>query len=112
MPSDMAMHKPRAWIIRFESDDEISTCGQQSDVSAGWIVSLDMLDRFAGDISLSRLGEERKVVAVQVDGVRDTGDESIWHRFQIRASNDEFDPCLVLVVVLNDDQVVIPIHRI
>lgn len=68
VPRDMAMHKPRAGIVRDERDDQVARCRQHSDVPARRVLVLEGL----GIVEDAGAGaEDVEVVAVQVDRVRD-----------------------------------------
>jgi hypothetical protein len=73
MERNMAVHEPQAWIVRFEGQHEIPLDGQCRRVAARGVVHLE-----DGDVAVpglvGLLSENVKVVAVEMDGVRDRGE--------------------------------------
>ena len=65
MPGDMAMQQPGARIVGFEGDNEVAACRQKGDVSAGWIVEVQVGE--TGPVGCFGLFEDGEVVAVEVD---------------------------------------------
>lgn len=41
MPSDMAVHQPRARVVRLEGNDQVPVCWQQGDIATGRVVGLE-----------------------------------------------------------------------
>jgi hypothetical protein len=64
MISDMAMHKPRSWIVSFEGNDHKSINWKQNDIASGGIIQLQL--QFVGKCGAFNLLEDSKVVTVQV----------------------------------------------
>lgn len=59
------MQQPGAWIVCFESDDEVATCWEKRDVSSGWVVKFHV-DQTVPVWGFG-LGEDCEVVAVKVN---------------------------------------------
>ena len=64
MISDVAMHKPRSWIVSFEGNDHISISWKQNDIASWGIVQLQL--QFVGKCGVFNLLKDGKVVTVQV----------------------------------------------
>jgi hypothetical protein len=64
MISDVAMHKPRSWIVSFEGNDHISISWKQNDIASWRIVQLQL--QFVGKCGVFNLLKDGKVVTVQV----------------------------------------------
>ena len=62
--SDVAMHKPRSWIVSFEGNDHISISWKQNDIASWGIVQLQV--QFVGKCGFPNLLKDGKVVTVQV----------------------------------------------
>ena len=68
MPRDMAMQEPGARVVGFEGDDEVATCGEKGNVSAGRVIEVHVGE--TRPVGCFGLLEDGEVVAVEVDLVR------------------------------------------
>jgi hypothetical protein len=64
MISDVAMHKPRPWIVSFEGNDHISIIWKQNDIASWGVVQRQV--QFVGKCGVFDLLKDGKVVTVQV----------------------------------------------
>ena len=62
--SDVAMHKPRPWIVSFEGNDHISISWKQNDIASWGIIQRQV--QFGGKCGIFNLLKDGKVVTVQV----------------------------------------------
>lgn len=73
MPGNVAVDEPGARVVELESDGEVAVAGQGGDVTAGRVGEVEFCGAF--DVGADGLADDPKVVAVEVDGVEETGKE-------------------------------------
>ena len=67
MPRDVTMHSPRAWVVRFESEDQVAARWQQGDVAARWVDEGKICEVGYAPVGCGGLFENNEIVAVEVD---------------------------------------------
>lgn len=80
MPSNMAMHQPRPWIIRLKRQSKIPATGQQRCIPSGRVIEFKVPGRVDWIVRFPVLVEDYKIRAVEVDGVPggDGGEVGVW----------------------------------
>ncbi len=64
MPCDVAVHQPRAGVVRAEGERKVAAARQQGHVAAGGVVVLEVLGALADVEGRPVLGEDDEVRAV------------------------------------------------